>query len=1119
MVAEMVRRFYAEKKKGFDVEARALLQEIRENLGIGNATSLRVINRYDIDHADDETFEAAKKTVFSEPNLDIVYEEDARLFDGAFSFGMEYLPGQYDQRADSAVQCVKLAGGADAIIRYAKWIRVEGNLTDDEKDAVKRYCINPVDSREASEEKPKSLNMDCPEPPSVEIIAGFRDMEERELRDLIERMGLSMSFADLKFVGDRFRAEERRDPTVTELRVIDTYWSDHCRHTTFLTSLADISFEDGDFANMVRDAFEVYLDARRRVYGADAPEHASLMDIATIGAKFLKKEGKLDDLDESDEINACSIRVKARIRSEVSGGAPDASGGTDGASEGVREEDWLVMFKNETHNHPTEIEPFGGAATCLGGAIRDPLSGRSYVYHAMRVTGSGDPRTSAKDTVQGKLSQYQITRGAAKGFSAYGNQVGLATGFVDEIYDEGYVAKRMEIGAVVGAAPERCVRREKPVPGDLILVVGGRTGRDGLGGATGSSKEHDETSILTAGAEVQKGNPPAERNIQRLFRRPEVARLIKKCNDFGAGGVSVAIGELADSIDVNLDMIPKKYEGLDGTELAISESQERMAVVVDRKDLEEFTKYASEENTEATAVARVTDSGRFRMTWRGDTILDLSRLFLNTNGVKPQRSVLVKNIDIPDWEGDAKPVSKESLLGVLGDLNVCGKTGLIERFDSTIGRGSVLMPLGGATQLTPAPGMAAKLPVRDGDTDTVTLMACGFDPKLASLSPFHSAIFAILDSVTKIVSMGGDMTGVRLSFQEYFEKLGKVPTRWAKPFMAMLGALKAQLALELPAIGGKDSMSGTFKHLDVPPTLVSFAVAVSSAERVLSPEIKKAGDMLVLVHTEKDDLGMPDFEQYKLNMKRIGRLTREGKIRAASVIGRGGVFASVAKMALGNSVGAIIRQTRDAELTLPDYGSLILETSGDEDVSVLFGGLDFRVIGETVDSGLIEIKPFESEASRHEEADVRDSIIIGLDEIERRWKEPLEHVFPAVAPSAGSVEEESLCVPAYTRRSRLSSGRSVVRPRVFMPVFPGTNCEEDTRAAFERAGAEVRAVNLLNMNDRVLADSIERMFSAIKECEILMLPGGFSGGDEPEGSAKFIAAVFRNPFIREAVTE
>ncbi|MDR1953682.1 MAG: phosphoribosylformylglycinamidine synthase [Clostridiales Family XIII bacterium] len=1119
----MVKRIYVEKKRGFDVEAQKLLREIRENLSIRGLKSLRIVNRYDVENISGEAFEVAKKNIFSEPNPDIVYDENENLFDAAFSFGVEYLPGQYDQRADSAAQCIKLVSGdSDVIVRYSKWMIIDANLTDEEKKAIKKYCINPVDSREAPREKPAALGMELPEPHPVETVDGFRNMDERGLRKLIERMGFAMSYSDLKFVREHFHAVEHRDPTVTELRVIDTYWSDHCRHTTFLTSLNEITFEDGDFADMIREAFDAYLDTRRRVYGSDTDRDVSLMDMATIGAKYLKKQGKLNDLDESEEINACSIRVKARVFEDSFG-----KDGTDHEPDGVREEDWLVMFKNETHNHPTEIEPFGGAATCLGGAIRDPLSGRAYVYQAMRVTGSGDPRTSMKDTLPGKLSQYQITRGAAKGYSSYGNQVGLATGFVDEIYDEGYVAKRMEIGAVVGATPADHVRRERPASGDIILIVGGRTGRDGLGGATGSSKEHNEESILTAGAEVQKGNPPVERNIQRLFRRKEVTRLIKRCNDFGAGGVSVAIGELADSIDVNLDKIPKKYDGLDGTELAISESQERMAVVIEKGDLEAFARYACEENVEVTAVAKVTDSGRFRMTWRGDTVLDLSRQFLDTNGVNPQRAVHVKNRDIPVGGALASEqpggfIAKDELLAAIDDLNACGKKGLIECFDSTIGRGSVLMPLGGATQMTPTLGMAAKLPVRQGDTDTITLMTYGFDAKLAKQSPYHAAIYAVLDSVTKIVGMGGDMTGIRLTFQEYFEKLGKVPTRWAKPFMAMLGALKAQLALELPAIGGKDSMSGTFSHLDVPPTLVSFAVAVSDAGSVLSPEFKQTGDTLILIHTDKDARGIPDFEQFKLNMKRINRLTREGKIRSAATIGRGGIFASIAKMALGNSIGAIIRMVRDEELIAPDYGSLIVEVDGNEDGSALLGGLDFRVIGETVDSGVIEVKPLGGANARPNEMGTYDSTIVSLREIERRWQAPLERVFPTTAEVYGEdeTEMEELIIPAYTERKVTSAaGSSIARPRVFIPVFPGTNCEADTQAAFERAGAEARVVNLINMNENTLDESIRHMTEVIGESQIIALPGGFSGGDEPEGSAKFITAVFRNPFILEAVTE
>ena len=1227
---------------GFDTEAGNLRRELKENLGIKGIRSLRLINRYDVDHVSEETFEAAKTIVFSEPGLDEVYEEHLDFGQGAFSFGVEFLPGQYDQRADSAAQCIRLINekgsetdrsadngghystGTDgderlssgeeggAVVRYAKWIAIVADLTAPQKAAIKKYCINPVDSREASKEKPAALDMALTEPPSVETVENFRAMDERQLRALIERMGFAMRYSDLRFTQEYFRSTEHRDPTVTELRVIDTYWSDHCRHTTFLTALKSIEFEEGIFADLIRSAFDDYCTLRQEIHAAD--KNISLMDIATIGAKYLKKQGSLEDLDESDEINACSIKVKAHVwdvpTDETDPAADISASKADSVPHKTRDgmpadapkrdqeiprinerqEDWLVMFKNETHNHPTEIEPFGGAATCLGGAIRDPLSGRAYVYQAMRLTGSGDPRRSMEETLPGKLSQYQITRGAAKGYSSYGNQIGLATGLVDELYDEGYVAKRLEIGAVVGAVPADCVRRESPSPGDVILVVGGRTGRDGLGGATGSSKEHTEQSILTAGAEVQKGNPPVERNIQRLFRRPEVTRLIKKCNDFGAGGVSVAIGELADSIDVNLDRVPKKYEGLDGTELAISESQERMAVVVERQDVKVFTAYAMEENVEVTAVAKVTDTGRFRMTWRGDTILDLSRDFLNTNGVNPERTVLVKDREMnrvlaaagiavagqPDaseptetvWKdsfvdapsvghtanragiqtqqgADASGINAGLLLQSLSGLSVCSRQGLIECFDSTIGRGSILMPLGGKHQMTPALGMAAKLPVKTGDTDTVTLMSWGFDPKLSLTSPFHGAMYAVLDSVAKIAGMGGDISSIRLSFQEYFEKLGKVPTRWAKPFMSVLGALKAQIALGIPAIGGKDSMSGTFNALDVPPTLVSFALSVSKADGILSPELKAAGNKLVLVQTDKDANGIPDFGQFKENMQRVSALAASGKLAAASTIGLGGLFASLAKMALGNGIGAILSGVRAWALTAPNWGSLLIEVPGTEDADVLFEGANYRVVGETTDSNVIEIRSFGQDAARQDGRETYGSVIVKLKDIKVAWESPLKRVFP-ISHSGGDNESwdeipdlsagfapitsegsGALDGSVPTQGSLTKGGKkktegtmsAIGKPRVFMPVFPGTNCEMDTQAAFENAGAIVRTVGLVNLTAASLDASIESMAEQIKQSQIIMIPGGFSGGDEPEGSAKFIVAVFRNPKIREAVTE
>jgi phosphoribosylformylglycinamidine synthase len=1133
----MIRRIFVEKKRGFDIEAQNLLKELRENLSIRSARSVRIFNRYDAEDVSDDTFDRAVRFIFSEPGLDLSYGEDMAFPEGSFSFGVEYLPGQYDQRADAAEQCIRLIDvGSNPTVRYAKFISVDGELSASAREAIEKYCINPVDSCEASFDKPLTLKADAPDPPPVPVVTGFRHMDEKALRGVQEEMGLAMRYADLKLIRDHFRSVERRDPTITEIRVIDTYWSDHCRHSTFLTELKNIAFDEGPYAELVRASYDDYLKLRKALYSDEADRPVCLMDIATIGAKYLKKKGLVRDLDESDEINASSIKVRARVW--------DHAGFKGKKNE--RDEEWLVMFKNETHNHPTEIEPFGGAATCLGGAIRDPLSGRSYVYQAMRVTGGGDPRVPLRDTLPDKLPQYQITRGAFLGYSSYGNQIGLATGFVDELYDEGYVAKRMEIGAVIGAAPASHVRRAKPAPGDVVLVVGGRTGRDGIGGATGSSKEHTNESLRAAGAEVQKGNPLVERDIQRLFRREEAARLIKKCNDFGAGGVSVAIGELADSIDVDLDSLPKKYEGLDGTELAISESQERMAVVVAASDAEEFTRYAREENVEVTQAAKITDSGRFIMRWRGDVILDLPRDFIDTNGARAERDVHVKDREAPPAafsfeyppagedagvaaDGTAGPaIDKELLLSVVDDLAVCGKRGLIEGFDSTIGRGSVLMPLGGVKQRTPALGMAAKLPVASGDTSTATLMSYGFDPKLAKAAPYHGAVSAVVDSVAKIVAMGGDADGVRLTFQEYYEKLGKVPSRWAKPFSALLGALRAQIELGIPSIGGKDSMSGTFNHLDVPPTLVSFAVAVTDVGRILSPEFKKPGSKLVLVSAAGGADGLIDLKRFKANMLCVARLTAKGKILGAQTIGQGGVWAAAAKMSFGNHVGASLYGLTGDELLAPSYGSLLLEIDGSLKPSSLFasasGGAaegpgkrgdvsgaapSYKQVGETTADGRVTVSLTETGA-----------VALFIGEIERRWDSALDRVFPSDAPRADyNAPDDDVKKLSYSVQGVTYSGKSVAKPRVFIPVFPGTNCEADTAAEFTRAGAKTVLINLVNMTPQTFEESIRRMAEAIKNSQIVMIPGGFSSGDEPEGSAKFITAVFRNPYVSEAVAD
>ncbi|MGN0704476.1 MAG: phosphoribosylformylglycinamidine synthase [Lentihominibacter sp.] len=1077
----MVRRIYVEKKKGFDVEAASLFSDIRDNLHLSELEGVRVLNRYDIDGIDDATYEAAKLTVFAEPAIDVVYEETMpEALSSAIFFAVEYLPGQYDQRADSAAQCIKLMNAeADATVKFARVIILEGSLSDSQVEAIRNYCVNPVDSQIAADEKPDNLEMETAVPEDVAVITGFRTMDEAALENYRKDMGFAMSPADIKFVQKYYAEDEDRDPTLTELKVIDTYWSDHCRHTTFNTTLEEVTFEDSPYGRIVREAFDQYLAMRKDVYG-DRDKNLCLMDIACIGAKYLKKHGKVDDLDESEEINACSIKVKAKI---------------DG-----KEEDWLVMFKNETHNHPTEIEPFGGAATCLGGAIRDPLSGRVYVYQAMRVTGAADPRKPIEETLAGKLPQRKITQEAAAGYSSYGNQIGLATGLVDEVYHENYVAKRMEIGAVVGAAPADHVIRRVPEKGDVIILVGGRTGRDGCGGATGSSKEHTEESILQCGAEVQKGNPPVERNIQRMFRRKEVATLIKRCNDFGAGGVSVAIGELADGLEINLDLVPKKYEGLDGTELAISESQERMAVVVEADKEAEFIKYADEENLEATTVAKVTDTNRVRMYWREKCILDLSRDFLNTNGAQQFAKAYAANeVTASPAELFHETKTKEELLT---DLNCCSKKGLIERFDSTIGAATVLMPLGGKYQLSPAAGMAAKLPVVNGETETATIMAYGFDPQLAVKSPFHSALYAVVDSVAKIAAMGGDYTKIRLTFQEYFEKLGTNPARWGKPMAALLGALRVQKELEIPSIGGKDSMSGTFMDIDVPPTLTSFAITTIDADDVVSTEFKQEGSRLVLLSAPIDKDAIIDFEVLRSNLKKVRELAASGKLLAADTIGRGGLYITLVKMAVGNGIGADIKVNGD--ILAPMYGSIVIEIAADEDVDSLLAGAAYTVIGETTADAKLTVNG--------EAEDVA--------EITAEWQAPIEGVFPVrTADFRDRKDTTAVSRTLYTQRNSAGPAVKIARPKVVIPAFPGTNCEVDSARAFRRAGADADIHIIRNLTTVQLEDSIRELEKKIRGSQIIMIPGGFSGGDEPDGSAKFITAVFRNPAIKDAVTD
>jgi len=1101
-----IRRVFSEKKKGYDVEAKRIYSDLKTNLGISSLKDVRIINRYDIADISDEEYLASRFTIFSEPPVDNFYEGNIDLSEDERAFAIEYLPGQYDQRADSASQCMQFLTlqGIRPRCKAAKVVVLKGEISDTEFERIKAYLINPVDSREAQMDMPETLDMELENPGDVSQIKGFCRMSKDELAALLDELQLAMSLDDLQFCQKYFSENEHRDPTITEIRVLDTYWSDHCRHTTFSTRLKDIQFENGPYADIMKMVYDDYISSRKFVYGSKENEKdICLMDLATIAMKELRISGKLDDLDASDEVNACSIVINASIDD--------------------RNEDWLVMFKNETHNHPTEIEPFGGASTCLGGAIRDPLSGRSYVYQAMRVTGSGDPRRKVEDTLPGKLPQSKITTEAAAGYSSYGNQIGLATGQVAELYDEGYVAKRMEIGAVIGAAPRKNVIRMKPEPGDSIILLGGRTGRDGCGGATGSSKEHNERSLLTCSAEVQKGNPPTERKIQRLFRNEQVSRMIKKCNDFGAGGVSVAIGELADGLDIDLDKVPKKYEGLDGTELAISESQERMAVVVSNKDEDEFIRMASEENLEATRVAIVTDTGRLRMKWRDNTIVDISREFINTNGVKQSTDVYVKSPEkrclrelfsgnketspIPNTPGTDKESVADMWIRNMQRLELACQKGLVEMFDSTIGAGTVLMPFGGKYQLSPAEGMAAKLPVLRGDTNTCTLMSYGFNPAIAKISPFHGAVYAIIEAIAKIVAMGGDYHGIRLTLQEYFEKLGKDPAKWGKPFSALLGAYYVQRRLGLPAIGGKDSMSGTFKDMNVPPTLVAFAVAVSDAGHVISTEFKKAGSNVVLLKLEKDSNDLPDFDQLERNYTRVHEMAKDKKLYAAHSIRSGGIAEAISRMCFGNMIGIEIESSNSIDFFAPDYGSLLLEIDGSEDAEKLFSGLNYVIIGRTTAKNDIIV----------------GGTVLNLNRLLEKWMEPLETIFPTktdvISKSPVTYDYRFNSAGVKDTISAKPKKLNIAKPRVFIPVFPGTNCEYDSAKAFENAGAVVDIQIIRNLTPACITETINEMREKIKNSQIIMFPGGFSAGDEPEGSGKFIATVFRNPYIKEVVMD
>ena len=1090
----MVRRIYVEKKAPYAVKAKELKEEMRDYLGI-DAEEVRVLVRYDVENVSDATFRTALTTVFSEPPVDNVYEEQFPHNEHDFCFTVEYLPGQFDQRADSAEQCVKLLNDSEEpIIKSATTYVVSGvesgkwKAENEWQQAIVAHCVNPVDSRRADGPKPETLEEKFDEPADVAVLEGFKEMAEPQLKELYGSLGLAMTMADFQHIQRYFHDEEHRDPTMTEIRVLDTYWSDHCRHTTFATELKDIVFDDGFYRPLIEGAFQQYLQDHKEHYTGRNDKYVSLMDIGTLAAKRLKKAGILDDQEPSDEINACSIVVPVKI-------------------DGV-EEEWLINFKNETHNHPTEIEPFGGAATCLGGCIRDPLSGRTYVYQAMRVTGAADPTRPLDETLPGKLPQRKIVTTAAHGYSSYGNQIGLATGLVSEIYHPNYVAKRMEIGAVIAAAPRRAVKRLTSDPGDIIILLGGRTGRDGCGGATGSSKSHTTASLTTCGAEVQKGNAPTERKIQRLFRREEVSSLIKKCNDFGAGGVSVAIGELADGLQINLDCVPKKYAGLDGTELAISESQERMAVVVDPKDVDQMLRYADEENLEATVVATVTEEPRMVISWRGKEIVNLSRRFIDTNGAHQETSVKVKmpiqnnqnnlnnlsNLNIQNIQNNLKDL----WLKTLADLNVCSQKGLVEMFDSSIGAGSVVMPFGGKYQLTPTQSMIGKLPLLDGKCDTVTIMSYGLDPYLMSWSPFHGAAWNVVNSVAKIAAAGGDASRVRLTFQEYFKKLGTDPYRWGEPFSALLGAYHAQMGLKLPSIGGKDSMSGTFNDIDVPPTLCSFAVGISDLQHVITPELKAAGNRLVLLDVKQDEFQMPDYQDAQDQYATLRKAIENGQVRSAYVVGFGGLIEAVSKMAFGNKLGVRFSEeygVRSEELTEKHYGNIVVEVASADNLP-----FRCREIGEVIAEPVFEVNGEK----------------ICLEEALAAWQKPLEGVFPT---RTNNPIESIKSTEPIDYKDIYQCKHKVAKPKVFIPAFPGTNCEYDSARAFHRAGAKSEIIVFRNQNGQQIRESVDAYVEAIRRSQIIMIPGGFSAGDEPEGSAKFITSVFRNPKIADAVME
>lgn len=1075
-----VKRVLVEKRNGFDLEARALKKDIEESLHITSVDSLRVLNRYDVEGISDEVFQNAANSIFSEPNLDVVYFEEVPCNENERVFAVEYLPGQYDQRADWAAQCIRILNqGMRPELKSAKEYILSGNITDEEFNKIKGYIINPVDSREAGLEKSESLALVTEKPTEVEILDGFIELDEEGLNDFVKSQGLAMTLEDLKHVQVYFRDDEHRNPTITEIKVLDTYWSDHCRHTTFMTELENVEIAEGKYTDAIKETFDDYMNTRKEIY-VDRKKDVCLMDIATLAMKKLKKEGKLADLDESEEINACSINVDVEI---------------DG-----KPEKYLVMFKNETHNHPTEIEPLGGAATCLGGAIRDPLSGRAYVYQSMRITGSGDPRQSLQDTLEGKLPQKKITREAAHGFSSYGNQIGLTTGYVHEIYDEGYIAKRMEVGAVVAAAPKEQVKRLVPQPGNIVLLIGGRTGRDGVGGATGSSKAHNTQSITTAGAEVQKGNPVEERKIQRLFRNKEVSEKIIRCNDFGAGGVSVAVGELAEGLDINLDAVLKKYEGLNGTELAISESQERMAIVIDVKDRAFIEQACYDENLEVVQVATVTDQKRLVMHHQGQVIVDLKRSFVDAAGAKRYQDI---HVALPDFnetpfKGDVQASFKDNLLNTMGDLACCSQKGLVERFDSSIGNATVLSPFGGKYYGTETEGMAALVPVLDNETTTASLMAYGFDPTISTWSPYHGAMYAIVESVAKIVAMGGDYSRIRFSFQEYFEKLLNDPHKWGNPLAALLGAFKVQKALNLPSIGGKDSMSGTFNDIHVPPTLVSFAITTQEVDGIVTPEFKQAGHKVVEFMLAKDEYHIFNFDHLKSQYAKLHQWIQEGRIVSCYTVKHGGLLEAVAKSCFGNRIGFEF----DTNLSLDDlmernYGHIICELADDEGEMLL--PADLRMIGYTIDEQAILYKTEKVE----------------LAEVYESYTTPLEDIFPTTAKATTTEVKVQDC----NERTTLVAKQYIEHPHVTIPVFPGTNCEYDSKRAFEKAGATVELVLIRNKRVGDIEKSIDELEAAIKRSQIVMLPGGFSAGDEPEGSGKFIATVLRNEKLKAAIHE